>query len=506
MRCRFYWYDGFFIVLFVYLIVLQIYAIWPFTIDDMYISLRYAKNWASGSGLLWNIAAPPVEGYSNFSFVVLGYLALLLDINPILILKSAGIVGLLGTCLFIFLISRFWFYWREALLPCIALLFYKGQIIWSVSGLETTVYQALICGSVYFIFRGLGYQPVFSEGKDSRQNTHNSYLIWGGIFIALAGLTRPEAPALMMLFVLLLCWDTPKASHRQHWQGVMYFVLAIVFIFCPYFLWRWTYYGFIFPNSVYCKGFIEKSFLLDWKYLKLIWPFMLLSLPACIKAGDKRHYFLWLPSVVYLLMLAHAEPIVAFDNRLFLTAFVLMLPLTLQGINTLIYGYLHKKDGFFVLPLYLAWLFIIVLFIPPMSLAEYRYFSQRPQQGEQLRHTVVRWLNEHGKQGDRVVLGDAGLIPYLSGLSFTDSYCLNNKTMAHYPAKQRYELFCQQILTEKPEIIILTSLIEKGNVIYAPSDSCLKERLKEHKDYKLENTYSTNAPDAQYRYELFVNF
>ena len=43
-----------------------------FTIDDTYISLRYAKNWASGAGLLWNINSPPIEGSSNFIFVVKG--------------------------------------------------------------------------------------------------------------------------------------------------------------------------------------------------------------------------------------------------------------------------------------------------------------------------------------------------------------------------------------------------------------------------------------------------
>ena len=50
---------------FIYLLLFQLKAIWPFTIDDMYISLRYAKHWADGYGLLWNIGEEPVEGYSN---------------------------------------------------------------------------------------------------------------------------------------------------------------------------------------------------------------------------------------------------------------------------------------------------------------------------------------------------------------------------------------------------------------------------------------------------------
>src|SRR5205085_10759845 len=81
------WFDIFFILLFLYLLFCQIQAIWSFTIDDMYISLRYAKNWASGHGLLWNIDSPPVEGYSNFSFVVIAALALHMGINSVIALK-----------------------------------------------------------------------------------------------------------------------------------------------------------------------------------------------------------------------------------------------------------------------------------------------------------------------------------------------------------------------------------------------------------------------------------
>ena len=102
MKKGFQWYDSIFIFLFIYLYILQIQAIWPFTIDDMFISLRYARHWAAGDGLLWNLHSPPVEGYSNFSFVALGALSLILNSDPVLVLKSAGVVGLFFTCFFIF--------------------------------------------------------------------------------------------------------------------------------------------------------------------------------------------------------------------------------------------------------------------------------------------------------------------------------------------------------------------------------------------------------------------
>lgn len=502
MKTGFRWYDSIFILLFIYLFVLQIQAIWPFTIDDMFISLRYARHWAAGDGLLWNIHSSPVEGYSNFSFVSLGALSLILNIDPVITLKFAGLIGLFFTCFFIFFITRFWFRLRESFIPCIGILLYRGQIIWSVSGFETTVYQALICGAVYFALRGLGYNFFPS----SREKPKHTSFILAGVLLSLAGMTRPEAPALMAIFFLLMCWDKPQLARKEHWQGIGVFVLTLLLLYLPYFLWRWHYYGFLFPNSVYCKGFTDTSTLLDEHYLKLIWPFAVFSCLACLKNHDKRHYFLWLPSLLYLLLLVGSDPVVAFDNRLFLPAFVLLLPLAVQGISDVILLYLKTRDQVFVQSLYIISFCMAVFFIPSMTLSEYSYFRNNPLEGEKLRSNVVQWLSAHSSIGDTVVLADAGYIPYYSNLDFVDSYCLNNAAMTQYPRAQMYEQFCHQILLEKPKTIILTSLVADGKIIYTPSDNCLKLLLNQRGDYKLTKTFNADAQDSMYRYELFTNF
>src|SRR5690348_12504444 len=39
--------------------------------DDAYITYRYAENLATGHGLVFNAATPPVEGYSNLLWILL---------------------------------------------------------------------------------------------------------------------------------------------------------------------------------------------------------------------------------------------------------------------------------------------------------------------------------------------------------------------------------------------------------------------------------------------------
>lgn len=499
MKRSFVWYDFLLIALFFYLFILQVQAIWPATIDDMYISLRYAKHWANGYGLVWNINEAPVEGYSNFSFVMLGAVTLFFNFNPVLVLKLAGVVGLFFTCVFIYLLTRFWFDRRVSLLPCVFLLFYYGQIFWALSGLETAVYEALVAASVYFAFKGLGYQLY----PNLRGEPRRSSFVLSGILLSLAGLTRPEAPGLMVLFFILICYDQAKSFLRQYWQGVGLFCLMILILYVPYFLWRWHYYGLLFPNPVYCKG-ISTDLVptLDLNYLNLIWPFALLAIPVCCLATDKRHYFLWLPSVLYLILLMRADPIVAFYNRLFLPAFVLMLPLALQGINYLIKIYTKKVDELF---LFIVTILISLVFIPFMTLDGYREFTQNPRHGEQLRAQVLGWLSRHASSGESVVLGDSGFIPYMSNLRFIDSYCLNNRSMTEYPNKNRYELFCQNILAAKPQYIILTSLTTQSKVIYTPSDACLKNLFNTNSSYHLIKEFKTTSLDSTYRYELYSN-
>ena len=58
-----------------------------FITDDAAITLRYAANLAAGHGIRWNPGEHPVEGYSNFSHVLLGAAALKLGLPALTTLR-----------------------------------------------------------------------------------------------------------------------------------------------------------------------------------------------------------------------------------------------------------------------------------------------------------------------------------------------------------------------------------------------------------------------------------
>ena len=74
-------------------------AFW-FVCDDAYISFRYAKNWAAGHGVRFNLGDHlPVEGFSNFLWVAIAAFVERLGGRPdtwMPILSLASGVGFLG--------------------------------------------------------------------------------------------------------------------------------------------------------------------------------------------------------------------------------------------------------------------------------------------------------------------------------------------------------------------------------------------------------------------------
>lgn len=487
-------------ILFFYLFILQIKAIWPFTIDDMFISLRYASHLISSQGLVWNSHEAPVEGYSNFSFVLLAALAQYWKMDPVYFLKYIGVAGLFLSCLGVYWLSRLWFSVYLALIPCFWMLVYRGQIIWAVSGLETTMFQAIIVFHLVFLFRGLGYRSYPHQRTESNQK---AFLV-AALLLAVAGLTRPETGGFAILFYSLALWDKPMIKKEEARQKIGLSFLMFAFLFVPYFLWRWYYFGSLFPNSVNCKMYDQASmFVLDKNYLKLTWPFLLLGLLAvmtAIKRKDKSHFFLWLPSILYLFLLMSADPIVAFYNRLFLPAFLLLLPLALRGLVVLMKYFFNEVT----ISSYVVSFLIAFFLIPSFSLANYRYFTDNPQKGEMLREQVVHWLDMNAQSKATVFLADSGKIPYQSRLRFIDTYCLNNSEMTKGTAKNRYQNFCDRALSIKPDIIILTSLNEQGKVTYTPTDRCLMQVLKKTKAYHLRIAYDFVSDKTSYRYEIYA--
>ena len=208
--------------------------------DDAFIFMRYAQHIAAGYGLVWNIDDPPVEGFTSFSqqmVYALLALARLPQVSP------APWLGVGWGLLTLFLTHRLLQYVNPAAplsngLALLWLALSPGVVAWSITGMETLLFTATLTGSAwsYLAFR-LGRGTGWAAG----------------LWFSLAALTRPEAIALLAATLLFdLAWSLRRGEGYFN-RARLALALTFGVIYGGYYLWRWRYFGFPFPNTYYTK-------------------------------------------------------------------------------------------------------------------------------------------------------------------------------------------------------------------------------------------------------------
>lgn len=491
-----------FFIAFAYLAIVQLYHAYAFTIDDAFISLKYAKRLALHQGLYWNIGEKAVEGYSNFLYVVLGTIFLSLKLDAINALKQFALVTLCLTLFGLYRLARFWLPRALALLPIILLLFYPGEILWTVSGLETPLYQCIIIYASYFMIKGLR--------SCERLELQKHAFVFAGGFLALASLTRPEGPMFFLLFSFICYLYTKTPIEKQcrvlQYRGVKLFIISFALCYTPYLLWHYYYFHRLFANPVYCKALAGSGepFQLSLDYLLLITPLLLTSIPYIKNKYHPQHLFLLLPSVCYLVMLMHADPIVGFLNRHTLTAYALFTPLAIAGLN-----YLFQWQTPFIKKYTRYWLCFAFCFFAGFSFISggftpkaYTIFAIDSQKGQRLRKELASWLNDNAR--DEIAVSDCGLIPYYFNGKVIDTYCLNSLQMTTPPISRAYPRFVSWLLEKrKPNMIILAKAQSAAGIYLSPADKLIYHHLAFKQNYQLIKTLSTHNARERYQYLIY---
>jgi len=168
------------------LLYLNTIEVWHYTIDDAYISFRYAKHLGEGYGLLWNKLGTPVEGYTNFMLVLI--LALLHNCGLDIII-SAKVIGISSSvsiiCLLIAINRKQYDSYVGGII--ISILFSIAPVIalHSVSGLETMFFSFILL-SIAFILHKFFLEITSNDSSSDIFGLHQFYI--NRILICILGL------------------------------------------------------------------------------------------------------------------------------------------------------------------------------------------------------------------------------------------------------------------------------------------------------------------------------
>ncbi|MCK9997331.1 MAG: hypothetical protein KAH56_13730, partial [Candidatus Krumholzibacteria bacterium] len=208
-----------------------------FVIDDAFISFRFAENLLDGHGLVFN-RGELVEGYSNLLWVLLSAFGMKLGVDPLLWARILGtgamamVLALVPGIVNILAPRATEMSAAPARTAQLLLAAVGACACWMLSGLETPLFT---------LWAVLGWRLALQRNP-----------IGAGIVGVLLVVTRPEGPALALIFII---WamapggpDTPFHNLRR-WIGLLILLAGVAVSF----VWRHDAYGWWLPNTYYAK-------------------------------------------------------------------------------------------------------------------------------------------------------------------------------------------------------------------------------------------------------------
>jgi hypothetical protein len=209
--------------------------------EDAFISFRFARNLVDGHGLVWNPGEPPVEGYTNFLWLLLSALLLRLGLDPAFGAQVAGVAASLVTLSYTHRCGVRLLGWSPgvALLPCLFLALSGPFASWAAGGLETNGFGMLLLVGVYH------FAAYWRDGR--RSDLYACFLA-----LLLSMLTRPEGVLVYALVLGVAVLASPGRASAS-WRDFSAPVGLSLALFAAYFGWRWSYFGYPLPNTFYAK-------------------------------------------------------------------------------------------------------------------------------------------------------------------------------------------------------------------------------------------------------------
>jgi hypothetical protein len=508
------------------LIALAIFPKW--TVDDAFITYRYAHNLAEHGELTWNVGENPIEGYTGIALPLAIAFFIKLGVSPVL---SGKIIGVIFYFLSVWWLHRILFKLNLSWLlrSLILILYLTSPFMFSHSwcGLETVPYTALLLAVVNQLLS----VTLAKEADKSKER-----LLF--LLMLVVCLVRPEAVVLAFTTIISLLIIGIKFERRNPLDLMK---SALIFFILPgiaYFLWRWNYYGFFLPNTFYAKGgpqLLVKGSIIAFAVF-VIYFYILPSLLVMIstwgnfagaKARLRSHFeseMRW--KVIYIgiavalfctiinLKYFQSLLLMNFESRFFAPYYPIFLAFIAvfieAGFSALSDIQKPKPWRFRLIFVALVLVYAGQLLINQQRLGKYIYLRWGYQKltdecllsiGEYLKYNVPpqEWL---------AVIYDTGAIPYTSELRTLDFSRLNNEFLAHHQlsAKETVDYF----FGYHPGAIVISSddWEKPHNIWYYGDEVGMITADPRFSQYSLVRKYRTSVPpdnpSADYFEFLFV--
>ena len=458
-----------------------------FLCDDAYISYRYARNLANGSGLSFNPGVePPVEGYTNLLWILWCSVFEGLDLDVALFSRATSIALSFTTLFLLLRLSTKLFQTptsgRAYLAPLAGGLFlalHPSFAVWSTSGMETMAFS-------FFLF--LGFERLFLEPARPRT-------VQAGLALMAAALLRADGVVLCAgVLAGALLWSLLE-QRRELCSSALRISLLVLTAVALQLVFRRYYHGDFLPNTAHAKvsfgsaitlkrgGIYVAHFLLLFPAVLLALPLAFSPAPDSYRPSQRIALSVCVPlATVYIWSLLVGGDYMAFGRFL-----VPAIPFAALLFSCVAARPIASKFG-------LAWgallaALLVTQLLPafsrsavPASILEATNFRLHKEYETQ----VVAWkglmkgvergrqkgelLRKHTRPGDSLVAGAVGAQAYFSDVFIYDRLGLVTREVATRDVQQTERaaghdkgVSAAYFLKDKPTIMHLDFVRTKGN-------------------------------------------
>ena len=400
-----------------------------FLCDDAYISFRYARNLASGEGLAFNPGrTPPVEGYSNFLWVLLMALAEALGADPGVVSRALSSACGLGLGILVLRVARARFELGGPGLAATA--FFLATLpplaLWATSGLETMPFTLCMFAC---------YERLL--GAPGRPRA-----IQAGALGLTAALLRADG-ALWVGMVLGAAVLAEGLRSRAVLRAALGAGLVVALGVVAHVAWRRAYYGDWLPNTARVKAGLGPERLgrgVDYlaAYALALPALPLVALAALHRWAPGRRG-VWLPALVVLVGSAGYSAWVGGDFMPFGRFLFNAVPFLVLVFAALWRGPLGTRGTLAAGASAIALSVLAALDVHPLGsvVREHLHFRQDRDEWQtevarwrEMKENTARWklwgraMALHTKLGESIICGAAGAQNYFCELRAYDTYGL----------------------------------------------------------------------------------
>jgi arabinofuranosyltransferase len=384
--------------------------------EDAAMLLRYAEHVAQSHGFVWNVGDPPLDGATDFLFVVAVAAVARLGASVETAARLLGAVAHLVTVFLVYFVPRRLFRASRVLCAAIALFVAAGP---------AKLYIASAFGTTFF---GVWVALLWTAALVAMER--RSQLADGAlpVLACLLGMARPEGAILGVAVMMSVAASRGPEAARTFARFALWFgVLG-----GAYFLARWRYFGHPLPNPFYVKG----GGHLYWSSLKaaggnavrLAGPLLtLLPLGVASATGRRRLLLLAWPLAVFIgawLLLSNEMNYAMRFQYAVLPIIAIAVPGIAAGADQ---AWRERVWPLVDARWRVALTASAAVAVALMFMLQHRIYAPAPNDS---RREAGMLLAAYRDRGYTMAVSEAGLLPFYSGWRAIDAWGLNDEAIA----------------------------------------------------------------------------